>query len=478
MNADVLRTGLFIGGRWIDTENKIAVVNPYGGAGIAAVSAASPDELEQAVASAKASGMEELTAHSRYRILDKVSRQIGRRKDKLTNLLVREAGKPYRYAAAEVERAVQTFGFAAAEARRISGRTMELDAHPDGKDHFAFYHRFPLGVIGAISPFNFPLNLVAHKVAPALAAGNSVILKPASSTPLIALELAEIIDSCGAPGGAVSVLPGGGGTLGAALVGHDDIAMITFTGSPEVGGRIRRDAGMKKLTLELGSNSALVIDDESHLDQALSRCVVGAFAYSGQVCISIQRILLRSSLAGRFLERFIPLVEKIRIGDPADEATELGPMIEEREAVRAGQWVQEALEQGARLLTGGRRDGALYHPTVLDNVQRGMKVVSDEVFAPVVCIEYYDEFDEALALVNDSGYGLQAGVYTSSLSRAMEAFRRLEVGGVMINDFPTYRVDQMPYGGVKGSGTGREGPQFAVQEMTELKLCVLNGWGR
>ncbi len=476
MNDDALRTGLFIGGQWLDAEDKIEVVNPFDGALIAPVSAASPDDVQRAVAAARASGMEQLTAHSRYRILDQVSRLIQQRGDKLTGLLVREAGKPYRYAAGEVARARQTFSFAAAEARRISGRTMELDAHPDGNGHFAFYHRFPLGVVGAISPFNFPLNLVAHKVAPALAAGNSVILKPASTTPLIALELADIIASCGAPEGAVNVLPGSGSTLGSALVECDDVAMITFTGSLEVGRRIRRDAGMKKVTLELGSNSAVVIDDESHLEQALARCVVGAFAYSGQVCISIQRILLRSTLAARFLERFIRAVEKIKIGDPADGATELGPMIEEREAIRAGQWVDQALEQGARLLIGGVREGAVYLPTVLDNVNRRMKVVSSEVFAPVVCIEYYDEFEQALALVNDSDYGLQAGVYTSSLARAMQAFRTLEVGGVIINDFPTYRVDQMPYGGVKGSGTGREGPGFAVQEMTELKLCVLNDW--
>ncbi len=476
MNEEALRTGLFIGGQWIDTGDKITVVNPYGGEQIAQVSAASPEELQRAVACAKASGMEQLTAHSRYQILNQVSRLINERREKLISLLVREAGKPYRYAEGEVERAGQTFSFAASEARRIQGETMELDAHPDGNGHFAFYHRFPLGVIGAVSPFNFPLNLVAHKVAPALAAGNSVILKPASTTPLVALELADIIDSCGAPDGAINVLPGSGGTLGAALVEHDQVAMITFTGSLEVGRRIRRNAGMKKVTLELGSNSSIIIDDESRLEQALSRCVVGAFAFSGQVCISIQRILLRSSLADRFLERFIPAVEKIRIGDPADKTTELGPMIEESEAIRAAQWVDEALDQGARLLTGGAREGAVYLPTVLDNVNRRMKVVSGEVFAPVVCIEYYDEFEQALAMVNSSDYGLQAGVFTSSLSKAMKAFRQLEVGGVMINDFPTYRVDQMPYGGVKGSGTGREGPQFAVEEMTELKLCVINDW--
>jgi acyl-CoA reductase-like NAD-dependent aldehyde dehydrogenase len=350
---------------------------------------------------------------------------------------------------------------------------MDLDAHPGGNGYFAFYHRFPLGVIGAISPFNFPLNLVAHKVAPALAAGNSVILKPASTTPLVALELADILTRAGAPAGAVNVLPGSGRTLGAALVEHPDLAMITFTGSLEVGRRIRRDAGMKRVTLELGSNSAIVIDDESRLDEAVSKCLIGAYAFSGQVCISIQRILLHSTLAESFLERFIPAVEKIRSGDPLEQSTELGPMIEESEAERVEQWVAEAVDRGAKVLAGGRREGAFYSATVLDNVTRDMKVYSSEVFAPVVCIERYDDFDDALERVNDSEYGLQAGVYTSSVSKAMEAFRRLEVGGVMVNDFPTYRVDQMPYGGVKGSGTGREGPQFAVEEMTELKLCVI-----
>ena len=477
MSDERMHTGLYIGGRWLESPEKLAVTNPYDNALLAQVSAASPGHLEQAVEAARASGMENLTAHRRFCILDEASRLISNRRDKLTSLLISEAGKPRRYAAGEVERAVQTFSFAAGEARRLGGSTMALDAHPGGKGHFAFCHRFPLGVIGAISPFNFPLNLVAHKVAPALAAGNAVVLKPASTTPLVALELADILELAGAPDGAFNVLPGSGSTLGASLVEHGDIAMITFTGSMEVGSRIRRDAGMKKVTLELGSNSAIVIDDESRIEEALSRCVIGSFAYSGQVCISIQRILLRTGLADAFLERFIPLVERIKIGDPEEQATEVGPMIEEQEAVRAQKWVEEAAEQGARILTGGKREGSVYRPTVLDNVSREMKVVSSEVFAPVVCIQRYDEFDEALAMVNDSRYGLQAGVYTSSLPRAMEAFRVLEVGGVMINDFPTYRVDQMPYGGVKGSGTGREGPQYAVEDMTEMKLCVVNGWG-
>ncbi|MBW7998219.1 MAG: aldehyde dehydrogenase family protein [Candidatus Glassbacteria bacterium] len=474
MSDNDIRTQLFIGGEWVESDESFPVVNPYDESELAPVSAAGPEHLEQAVRAAAASGMEDLTAHRRYLVLDEVSRRIKDEREKLTSLIVREAGKPVRYAAGEVERAVQTFSFAAGEARRLHGSTMELDAHPEGKDHFAFYHRFPLGIIGAISPFNFPLNLVAHKVAPALAAGNSVILKPASTTPLVALELARIISDAGAPPGAINVLPGSGSKLGSPLVEHPDVAMITFTGSLEVGRRIRRDAGMKRVTLELGSNSALIVDDDSRLDEAVSRSIIGAFAYSGQVCISIQRILLRSSLAGRFIEQFVPAVEKIRAGDPADQATELGPMIEEAEARRAQEWVDEAVAQGASVLTGGRRDGAFYSPTVLEDVEHDMKVYSSEVFAPVVCIERYDDFDDALERVNNSEYGLQAGVYTSSLPRAMEAFRRLEVGGVMINDFPTYRVDQMPYGGVKGSGTGREGPKFAVEDMTELKLCVFN----
>jgi len=477
MNAGNLRTGLFVGGKWLESSEKIIVTNPHDGGEIAAVSAASPEHLDQAVDAARSSGMETLTAHQRYRILDEVSRRIARNSEQLTSLLAREAGKPWRYAAGEVARAEQTFSFAASEARNLSGRTMELDAHPNGGGRFAFYHRFPLGVIGAISPFNFPLNLVAHKVAPALAAGNSVVLKPASTTPLTALALAEIVSSSGAPPGALNVLPGSGSRLGGALTAHPDVAMVTFTGSLEVGEKIRRDAGMKRVTLELGSNSALVIDDDSHLEEALSRCVVGAFAYSGQVCISVQRIIVHRSLAGRFLERFIPMVQEIAVGNPLEAATELGPMIEEREAVRAEQWVNEAVDQGAEILTGGEREGALYHPTVLDNVTQEMKVVSSEVFAPVVVVQRYDEFDEALALVNDSRYGLQAGVYTSSLAKAMQAFRTIEAGGVIINDFPTYRVDQMPYGGVKDSGSGREGPRYAIEEMTETRLCVINGWG-
>ncbi|MFH1069604.1 MAG: aldehyde dehydrogenase family protein [Candidatus Glassbacteria bacterium] len=469
--TDRPETRLFIGGHWVEGKSSFPVVNPYSGAEIARVSSAGSQEVEEAVQAAGNSGMNSLTASRRYEILRAVAAEIERRNSELTSLLIQETGKPMRYAAAEVSRAVQTFSFAAEEARRLHGETLELDAHPGGKGCFGFYHRFPLGVIAAISPFNFPLNLVAHKVAPALAAGNAVVLKPASATPLIALSLARIVAEAGAPHGALNVLPGSGSEAGLPLVRHPEVRMVTFTGSLEVGRTIRENAGMKKVTLELGSNSAVVIEDTDRLEDALQRCLVGAFAFSGQVCISIQRILLNRKLADSFLTRFIPAVERLHRGDPADPVTEIGPLISTAEAVRVEKWVDEAVEQGAKILTGGKRDGAFYAPTVIDEVRHEMKVYSHEVFAPVVCIERYDEFEEALVRVNSSQYGLQAGVYTESAAKALEAFRKLEVGGVMINDFPTFRVDQMPYGGVKNSGTGREGPRFAIEEMTELKLC-------
>ena len=464
---------LFIGGRWIEGRKTFPVVNPYTGAEIARVSAAESEQVEEAVQAAQSSGMSSLTGAQRHALLETVAGEIRRRSAELTALLVRETAKPLRYAAAEVDRAAQTFSFAAEEARRIHGETLELDAHPQGLGHFGFYHRFPLGVIAAISPFNFPLNLVAHKLAPALAAGNSVVLKPASATPLIALALADIIAGAGAPPGAVNVLPGKGAELGLALVRHPRVRMVTFTGSLEVGRTIRENAGLKRVTLELGANSAVIVEDENRLEEAVKRCQVGAFAFSGQVCISVQRILLNRKLADSFLERFLAGVASLRRGDPMDPETEIGPMISETEARRVESWVNEALDGGARALTGGKREGSYYEPTVLDQVRHEMKVYSRELFAPVVCIERYSDFEEALLRANDSEYGLQAGVYTESMDKALLAFRRLQVGGVMINEYPTFRVDQMPYGGVKGSGTGWEGPRFAVEEMTELKLCVI-----
>jgi len=429
--------------------------------------------VEEAVQAAESSGVSSLTAAERHELLKGVAAEIDRRSRELTDLLVQETAKPLRYATGEVERAVHTFSFAADEARSLHGETMELDAHPNGKGYFGFYHRFPLGVIAAITPFNFPLNLVAHKVAPALAAGNAVVLKPASATPLSALALGKIITDAGAPQGAVNVLVGKGSELGLALVSHPRIKMVTFTGSLEVGRTIRENAGLKRVTLELGSNSAVVIDDDHRLEEAVNRCVVGAFSFSGQVCISIQRIILNQQLADNFLELFLPRVAALKRGDPLEPETEIGPMISEQDALRIQKWVEEAVRGGARVLAGGKREGAYYEPTVLDRVRPEAAVYCKEAFAPLVCIERYRDFEEALALVNNSIYGLQAGVYTQSLEKAMLAFRRLQVGGVIINDFPTFRVDQMPYGGVKGSGSGREGPRFAIEEMTELKLCAM-----
>ena len=469
-----IETKLLIGGRWIKGGAGCQpVLNPYNNSVVADAERAAPGQVEEAVQAAEASGMAALSGAERYEILSRVSQEIGHRAAWLSQLITLETGKPIRYSSIEVERASNTFSFAADEARRLHGETMELDAHPGGKGHFAFWHRFPLGVIAAVTPFNFPLNLVAHKLAPALAAGNSVVLKPAGKTPLTALALGRIIMDCGAPEGSLNIIPGEGSGVGMTLVRNPRVKMVTFTGSPEVGQTIRQAAGMKRVTLELGSNSAVIVEDPDRMAEAAARLVVGAFSFSGQLCISVQRILLKSSLAERFLSLFIPRAAALKRGDPLDPATEIGPMISEQEARRIENWVNAAVDAGARVLTGGHRDGAFYEPTVLDNVTLEMDVCSREAFAPIVCIERYEEFEEALARVNHSAYGLQAAVYTESLDKAMLAFRRLEVGGVIINDFTAFRVDQMPYGGVKGSGVGREGPRFAVEEMTELKLCVM-----
>jgi acyl-CoA reductase-like NAD-dependent aldehyde dehydrogenase len=373
-----------------------------------------------------------------------------------------------------VERSIQTFKFAAEEAKRIHGETVPLDAQSGSEKKFGFYHRFPVGVVLAITPFNFPLNLVAHKLAPALAAGCSVILKPSSLTPLTALKLAELVEASGAPSGAFNVLVGSGQTIGYRLVVEPKVQMVTFTGSASVGQQISEMAGLKKSLLELGNNSAAIVDETADLDWAAQRSAAGAFAYSGQVCISLQRIYVHKSVAQPFIEKLVGLAKGLKAGDPKQPTTDIGPLISESEAVRVEEWINEAKSAGMEVKCGGRREKNFYQPTVLVGNPTGCKLGTEELFGPAVTVTPYEKFEDAVEAVNATRYGLQAAIFTKNLARAFAAYRELEVGGVIINDSPAYRADMMPYGGVKESGGGREGVRYAVEEMTYVKMAALH----
>ena len=463
---------MYIGGEWVAAGEIQTIAVPYDGTPAGRVYKADADTVARAIGAAKtaARAMRRLTTCERAELLERIAALVRRDAEEFTRLLARETGKPVKEARGEAERSVQTLIAAAQAARELRGEVVPIDAAPTGKGRMAMTVREPLGVIGAITPFNFPLNLGLHKIAPALAGGNAVVHKPAGVTPLSALHLARIVEEAGAPPGAYNVVTGEGAVVGDALVRSPDVAMITFTGSAEVGLPIRAAAGLKRVTLELGGNAALVLEPDCDLDAAVSRAVMGSFAHSGQICISVQRIYVQESIAGSFLEKFVAATEKLRIGHPLEETTDISSLITEKEAIRVEQWVAEAVRQGARLLTGGERRFATVKPAILTGVPKLSKLSCQEVFGPVVAVEPYQTLDEAIERVNDSVYGLQAGIYTRDLERAFQAALRMEVGGVMINDVPTFRVDHMPYGGVKQSGTGREGPRYAIEEMTEPKL--------
>jgi acyl-CoA reductase-like NAD-dependent aldehyde dehydrogenase len=465
-----------IGGKWKGGEELLQVTNKYTGEVIGSVPLTDKESFEQAVLAAQQgfSLISNLPAYERSKILQRTSEIIDSQKDEIANIIAQEAGKALKHARAEVERGVQTFKFASEEAKSIHGETVPMDAGFGGEKRIGFYLRFPVGIVAAISPFNFPLNLVAHKVAPAIAAGCSVILKPASTTPLTSLRLGEIMMEAGLPGGALNVIVGSGSTVGSWLVADERISMVTFTGSPPVGRDIKSKSGLKKVTLELGSNSACIIDESADLDLAVPRCIIGSFGYAGQVCIAVQRIYIHSKIYEEFTQRFLRGTEKLNLGDPLDLKTDVGPMITEEDARRTESWVQEATKGGATILIGGKRSRNLYEPIVLTNVKPDMKVMAQEVFAPVVCFVPFDDFSEAVRMADDSIYGLQAGVYTSNIENAFLAVKGIKTGGVIINDVPTYRADQMPYGGVKESGIGREGLKFAIEEMTDIKMVVFN----
>ncbi|MFE4705503.1 aldehyde dehydrogenase family protein [Peribacillus simplex] len=471
-NSDKKR--LYIGGEWLEGNDHYDLLSPYSGKVIAQVPLAEKETVLKAIECAEqgAKEMKKLTALERSNILERAAGIFKERLEECALILAKENAKPLKAARGEILRTIETYKFAAEEAKRIHGETIPMDAAKNGKGRFAYTKREPLGVIAAITPFNFPFNLVAHKLGPAFAAGNSVILKPASQTPLSALAAAEIFEEAGLPKGALNVVTGKGSVVGDVLVTDHRIKMVTFTGSVEVGLGIKEKAGLKKVTLELGSNSAVIIDSADDLDAVALRCAEGSFAYSGQVCISVQRIYVQEDLYEAFLQNFIEKTKQLKFGDPESEDTDLSALINIDEAKRVEVWIESARKAGTEIAYGGQRTGAVLHPTIIKNAGSTQEISCQEAFAPIVSVNSYSTWDEAIDLVNDSLYGLQAGVYTTSMPKAFDAVERLEVGGVIVNDIPSFRVDQMPYGGVKNSGTGREGVKYSVEEMTELKLAV------
>ena len=448
---------------------------PWDGAELAQVPTATLEDMDVVLdrARAAAEAYRWTPAWKRAAILERASHLIEDNAEQIAHIIAAEGGKPLKDARVEAKRGASTFRWASEEAKRTAGDLIEMDADPSGEGRFGWTIREPRGVIAAISPFNFPLNLVSHKVAPALAGGNAVVLKPASNTPLTALRLAELLAEAGLPDGVLQVVVGPGRTIGNMMVTDERTNMVSFTGSPPVGRQIAGDAGMKMITLELGNNSATIVDDDANLELAVQRVVAGGFANSGQICISVQRVVVHQAVYDRFLDLLIPQVEALVVGDPLDETTDVASLISEDEVERVKGWIQEAVDQGATLAAGGVRDDGRLLPTVLTDVTREMKVCAKEVFGPVLSILKSRDLCEAIDISNDSEMGLQAGVFTNDLNKAMYAARRLEVGGVMINEVPTFRVDHMPYGGIKGSGIGREGLKYAIREMTELKMVAI-----
>jgi acyl-CoA reductase-like NAD-dependent aldehyde dehydrogenase len=466
----------WLAGEPSSSKNPLVVRNPYDQAVVGRTWLAGDPEFERAVSAAEAAAalMRDMPAYRRADVLIAISKGLGARRDEIARTLAAEAGKPIKDATTETERAAMTFHVAAEEARRLGGEVVPMDLAAHGEGRFAVTRRFPIGPVAAISPFNFPLNLSAHKIAPAIAAGNPIVLKPATRTPLSALYLGALAKEAGLPAGALSVLPMARAT-GDHLVTDPRFKLLTFTGSSPVGWDMKARAGKKRVILELGGNAGVIVDESADIAHAAGRVAVGGFALAGQSCIAVQRVYVHAAVFDAFAREVVRTVEALRVGDPMDPATDVGPMIEASEADRIEQWVQEAIAAGGRVLTGGRRlAGSLYAPTVLTDVPADAKVCAREVFAPVITLARFTDFDAALAAVNDSTYGLQAGVFTAVLERTLRAFDRLEVGGVIVNDVPTWRIDHMPYGGVKDSGAGREGPRYTIEEMTELKLLVVN----
>jgi acyl-CoA reductase-like NAD-dependent aldehyde dehydrogenase len=469
---------LLIGGSWKETLEIAQVRFPYTGEVYAEVCQAGTSELEDAVASATRgfSRTKHLSSYARSRILENLAGEIHAQAGELTDVLVMEGGKTRKFAANEVARAETTVRTAAEEAKRCYGEIIPLDWSEDTEGRTGYLRRFPLGPVLGIVPFNFPLNLACHKLAPAIAAGNSIILKPASATPVSSLLLGEMTIAAGFPPEAISVVPCPGDRA-EQLVRDPRIAFLSFTGSCSVGWHLREIAGQKKVGLELGGNAAVIVHEDANLEYAANRIATGGFVNAGQVCISVQRVFLHRPIFDQALALILSAVNILKVGDPRDPATDVGPMLDRVKAEQAYAKVQEAIAQGARCLAGGTFEGTVFAPTVVIDTTPVMRVNREEVFAPVISVTPYDEFADAIRIANTGDYGLQVGIFTQNINRAMRAFEEMDVGSVQVNDIPTFRVDQMPYGGVKGSGIGREGPRYAIEEMTELRLMVINRKG-
>jgi len=465
---------LLLDGEWVETGEWHEVRSPYSGDVVGRVARAGASETQRAVDAAARAMSEPLPAYARAEILARTADLVAERQEEIARTICDEAGKPIKTARVEAERAVSTFQAAAAEARTLAGDVVPMDASPAGVGKVAYTARVPIGVVGAISPFNFPFNLVAHKVAPALAAGCAVVLKPASQTPLSALMLAELEAEAGLPPGWLNVLVGRASEIGDVLVADERVRLISFTGSAEVGWKLRERAARKKVLLELGNATPVIVEADADVGDAAAKTAAHAFAFAGQSCISVQRIYVARSAHDEFLAGFLPRVEALQVGDPADDATDVGPVIDEDAKERILDWIEEAKAQGAAVLAGGEpNEEGLLRPTVLGDVTPEMKVSCLEVFGPLCTVSPYDSLEEAFELANGTEYGLQAGIFTGSVKTAMAAGSALEFGGVLVNEAPTFRADQMPYGGVKASGNTKEGPRYSVREMTEERLVVI-----
>ena len=466
---------IFLAGRWVESKERLVVANPARPDEPAgATYYATPEQYEEAVSAAVAAfeATRVLPAYQRSAALRHISAGIAARRDEIGRLIATESGKPIRDSLTEVDRAVLTFRIGAEEAERIGGEVIPLDLNSASRGRTGITRRFPIGPIAAISPFNFPLNLAAHKLAPAIASGNPIVLKPPSRDPLTMLTVAEIIAEAGLPEGSVSILPMTR-ELGDRMVGDERFKLLTFTGSPAVGWKMKERAGKKRVVLELGGNAGVIVDRSADLDWAVRRILVGAFSYAGQVCISVQRIFVHEAVWDEFMGRFLEAARGLKVGDPLDPATDVGPMVDAGAVARTQAWVDEARSMGGRVLLGGRSEGAYFWPTILADVPASAGVCTSEAFAPLVVVFRFDDFAEAIRGVNDSRFGLQSGVFSNDLAHAWSAFEDLDVGGVIVNDVPTYRIDHMPYGGSKDSGQGREGVRYAIEDMTELRIMVL-----
>jgi acyl-CoA reductase-like NAD-dependent aldehyde dehydrogenase len=469
--ASLTEKRLLIGGEWIKTGAWVEVRSPYSGDVVGRVAKAGAGEARRAVDAAERAMHAPLPAHKRAEILVKVAAGLGRRQDEVARLISDEAGKPMKAARVEAQRAMSTYTFAAVEARKLAGEMIPMDAAQAGEGKLAFTLRRPIGVIGAISPFNFPLNLVAHKLAPALAAGCAIVLKPASQTPLSALLLAELEEEAGLPAGWVNVLVGPASELSDVLVEDERVKLITFTGSSGVGWGLRERAAKKRVNLELGNATPVIVAADADVPLAATKVAQNAFSFAGQSCISVQRVYVERGAYDDFVAALLPLVEALKVGDPSEEDTDVGPVIDEDARERILEWIRAS---NGEVLTGGALDGDVIRPTVIANPAPDDKVSCEEVFGPVCTVTAVESVDEAIALSNGTRYGLQAGIFTSSLDNALRASQALEFGGVIVNEAPTFRSDQMPYGGVKDSGNTREGPHYAVREMTEERLIVVD----